>query len=915
MASLNKHYNIHLVSSYRLKGRKGVFSSIDAFIGSAIILAALIFATTFYGSERVYDDHSYVSQDVAEVMSNLMMGEINDTYVDYLMTSGQLLELNKSAVRTIGEFWATNNSAVAANITKIIIGNLLSNQTFSISLDNNMLVSGNATASYSGLEFGTIKSSRRIISGITEGKPITGVSSRVFLKYVRDKKNFAYVYFGGFVGQGNVTESIVLPENITVSDLYLELAASSQFNLYINNNSCMGLFHPRDINMSADAWNISTCTPFINITPGVRNFFDIRFPNSTLQDQYVGGGMIRITYLTDMLTENIDFNGTIDWLSGVNGIVNTYSSFFVPGTLDNMEIRLHYFANHTPIENATFYMTIGNQMIHSDVNSTSVQTVIFSNATLASMLDFSTLGQGTIPIRIGFMNFTYETVEVGGNADVILITDQSGSMDWCLNGAHSGCTVVNGTNPERWALAKVLDKQFINLVTAVPGNRVGLVTYSYQAVNRHALSSNNVSLVNSVNSWAAPSGGTCIGCAIRQARLMLQSQSNQSRDQFIIVMTDGIGNLRTDMTNLNRVRCCTNGGSGCNNPTCGNGQYSSATCGDTLDDTAKSRAITDSCYARNMTNATLHSVGFGSGAAACAYATDFLQQIANCGNGTTYISTNVTGLTDIYSAIATELVISSTVSQTIMIEGNPQVSAIYPDSYIMTNFSRNEPPAEFGEIAITFESPSFTSCTPQVNIPSQLRLVESRATSYSGQHWTDLIQANNNTAFDLSSYGSVYQTLGDPYVIDVPANFLLGGVNSLFFRTGDEPINSTGCSLNNSFIYTGMVSSSVPYTQPLELADGCSWQVSFDDGSSVTIPAPAGYNGTDSCVFSNALVDFDPNDAVDIAMYSLLNQFDFDDDNRSDLNFGQADFEIVITSIGEVPFLWGPAIFEVNVWR
>src|SRR3989344_6579318 len=103
-------------------------------------------------------------------------------------------------------------------------------------------------------------SSRRLISGIEKFKPIKGATSKVFLEGIKSKKYSSYLYFGGFVGQGNITGFIEdIPQNVNISQIYLELDSGSDFNVLINNVMCGSTFLAGLGSMTADAWDISYC--------------------------------------------------------------------------------------------------------------------------------------------------------------------------------------------------------------------------------------------------------------------------------------------------------------------------------------------------------------------------------------------------------------------------------------------------------------------------------------------------------------------------------------------------------------------------------------------------------------------------------------------------------------------------------
>ncbi|MBD3208891.1 hypothetical protein GF367_00545, partial [Candidatus Woesearchaeota archaeon] len=129
--------------------------------------------------------------------------------------------------------------------------------------------------------------------------------------------------------------------------------------------------------------------------------------------------------------------------------------------------------------------------------------------------------------------------------------------------------------------------------------------------------------------------------------------------------------------------------------------------------------------------------------------------------------------------------------------------------------------------------------------------------------------------------------------------------------------NTTGCSDNNTLIYTGFINSSTSRSTVVEEAVGCSWTVEFEDGTSQNFTVPDFYAGAKDCAYTNA--SHDPEnytaDAYDIAVYTLLEQLDFDDDGRVFVNLVAEDLEIIVSLVSDVPYLWGPAIMGVELWQ
>ena len=337
-------------------------------------------------------------------------------------------------------------------------------------------------------------------------------------------------------------------------------------------------------------------------------------------------------------------------------------------------------------------------------------------------------------------------------------------------------------------------------------------------------------------------------------------------------------------------------------------------CGDYVSDKATEDAVNDACKAYNDTGAVVHSIGFGP-VSYCPSASSNLQSVATCGNGSYYSSTNSSELQAIYKDIAEDVVIASRSAQIIMIEGNYTPSTLYPDSYIEFNYTPIINAPQSNEISIVFQTPQLNNCNTSINIYQGLRLVEARVTSYSGEHWTDLVAVNNDVVYNLSEFSSNYVILGDPYTVDIPVTSLINGNNTVTIRTGDSPANSTGCSANNSFIYKAMVNSSIGRLSVVEQAEGCNWVIEFEDGTFLNASFPTTYSGPDNCSYTNTSISYKINDAYDVAVYNLLKSLDFDSNGRVLFNLATEDFEIVVNVVSGIPYMWGPSIIEVRVWQ
>ena len=314
-----------------------------------------------------------------------------------------------------------------------------------------------------------------------------------------------------------------------------------------------------------------------------------------------------------------------------------------------------------------------------------------------------------------------------------------------------------------------------------------------------------------------------------------------------------------------------------------------------------------SCRARTDLDATIFSIGFGP-VATCSFAAQTLQAIASCGNGTYYSSSNATLLQQFYQNIAQTIIQISYAQQTAQLIGNTSTT-LYPDSYIEFNYTKT--PLPYGLIIATEKL--FTNTTSgSFTIPINTTLVEARVVSYSGPRWTSLVIMNNNTIFNLANYGNDYTKLGDPYFIYLPPSLVLPE-NNLSLLTGVAPNNLSEGSLSNKILIT-LVKNASGYSPITAQAEGCIWNVDFDDGTNVTLVIPTNYSGSEECFYQAGTQQYNLNDAVQAAVFRLLQNLDLNANSMVDVPLVQEDIAIDITEMIGIPFTWSTEI-QVRTWR
>ena len=912
--------------------KRGVFFTVDAVLASSIIVITIIAVSSFYVNEIKTETIDYLAHDLIRILTNLKVSEIENAYAAELIAEGNITRLHNTILEQIGEFWSEDEmvqaSRFARNITEYLIPERLG---VGIWVNEELIYSRNKPVTKG------LVSSKKLISGIAKDRPIDGYTARAILTGINSKRTNAYVYFGGYEGDGNLTKKLILPSNlIDVKNVSLELDVGADFNLYVNDLPS-GSYVKGSAgggNMLADKWNISPAY-FDNFQPG-NNLIKMFFTEA--ENNYVAGGHLKVIYTTSSINDTAIPRSERFYFPGIVGFINLYSSIYVPGYLESMEIYLSFFSNFTT------YLKIGNTTVYEG-NPEGQETITLSNVTLASIfssnnLDYDDLSLKTLPLRMGTANATSSE----GNADSVLVTDVSGSMEFCSASAgwdsngwssssskgcyyswwswywqsysstsDSGYVEFNRTyystdsypnicgcrwhaecsnNPTKLEIYINSSKLFNDILLNVTGNRIGVVeytnhlNYAYENTcnpsdritpfpDRIARTNDLSTNKNEINTFLEQTEsyfGTCVCCGVNEAVDMLNAQSSASKNQSLIVMSDGEAN----------VECAQQG------------------TGDAKQDAIQ--AAQDAC----SQGIRVYAIGFG------ADVDETTLQAMACGGGSYHSATNPAQLEEVYRDIAGEI---ATVSYTEQIATNATASSnLAYNSYIQINYTPLTK-IEHGKVPITTETSRFNNNITQgtLTIPENISVIDAKVTSYSGSKWTDNLIVNTNQLYQLSDYGSNYVGLGDPYVVQIPVNYLNQGSNDITISTGISPINSTGGSKDNKAIYTLLLGSASSFTGVLAYALGCNWLLEFEDGTSSTIKVPSTYTGTSECNYTGAT--YAANDAYNVAAYNLFSQLDPDKNGKLDINLVSQNIDVDSVLISKVPSLWGPAVVEIRVWE
>ncbi|MEM4638122.1 MAG: VWA domain-containing protein [Candidatus Woesearchaeota archaeon] len=906
-----------------LKNRKAYYFVIDAILASLLLLIGLL-AITQNKSIVTEQPNEYFSQDILQTLSAIKIYELNETnknnsFVVSEIRSGTINQEN-SVLEQVGEYWARGEISKAKLLLESLLSQIDIDKNFEIIVSNSQRtiydVVYNTTESFSDLNSeGYVVASRRMISGIEKGSPLSGYSSSAYLKKISGKKTSSYAYFGGFVGQGNISAIIKFPSDFNSSkllDAFIKVETPGTFELYINNIKCGNQYS--GIPNKVVIWKIINCNS--SFVPGNNNI-SLNFI-SNFNESYFSGGFIKATYTTGLLIEETNIPGYKRYyFPGIEGFINLYDSFAVQGIITNWTINVSFDSIYN------VYMNLGNNTLFSVQGSNTTQSIIIMQNNLE--LPFQ-----TIPIRLSITNLSNITIlNQGQPSDSILITDTSGSMADC-SGVYENtqlCTYEYKSRSWWWwwsvaectyngscsnndcgispiystrnyqvinrsvclsllEIAKRADKLFVEtILNESLLHRIGLVDFATNA-NYFPLTNIPENLKSRIDTYVA-SGSTCTCCGINYARNMLV---NSSKKKFIILLSDGEPNYYCD--NYNDYT-----GTNDNTP------------GDVL---SKSWAINASILAC-QSNITVYTIGFGE--AMSQEGKNLMKQLA-CNESLYYDASNASSLLGIYKNISEQVLLSANFSsQTVTVSGNLVKTKLYPQSYIDVYYRDISNISDVGKLSVKMESEQFNGCNASIYIPQNILVSDAYVTSYSGSHWTKELFVNGNIVFNITNYGTSYVNIGDPFIIQVPSLLLIPGTfNNISLVIGDTPYNNSICSPNNTLIYTALINISIPRSGVLKQSSGCIWNILFEDGTVYSLKIPKDYSGSNNCYYNQTLILYNEDDAYDVSVYNLLKSLDFDNNGLVDVNLNNEDLEIIVTSVDSVPYLWGPSIIEARTW-
>jgi len=812
-----------------MNNKRGWFFSIDALIALSLIVLVL---AVFYPFVDVQQKQSEVHYDLIKVLSAL----------DPENDGSSVLE------ETARLYWEdTSNLQPARDYIDVVIGELdFGNENVGIWINNQLVWPSDAEISDYG-EASRVESARQMVFGLREGENAVGYSAFASLGSLLRQD---YHYFGGYVGDGDITLRVEY-NGVIEPTAELEAAVSSEtgdFDVWVNNNF-------------ADTYEIigDDFTPGIYSIPTTGATWGFQSGTNTVElrgeNLHAAGGFLKITYDTNVQYEQPEKY----YFPGIDGAVNIYDGFYVPGELTSLNVLLHMNSN------ADVFLNLGDVNIYEGNTGGVDQMISIDGGSIFTDLQeegltFADLSEETVPLRLGLVGVDYE-LDVA--VDLISVYESTSTMASSLSNLKE-------------AHLSVIDK-----IRDVATARMGLVGYrvSLPTPLSDALTNDFNYLTDRVNNWPANQ-------FISQNRDLCKAIDDANQGA-VFYFTDP-NNQNPAGTTLIRVAIIMAAGD--------------LTHCEGSDPLAAEHAADRACAAAAVHDITFYTIGFGNIGDQTRGA---LERIADCSDGKYVYESDLNLLVDIYDDVI-DAIIARYQLQTVYTSENIETK-LYSDSYIEFVYDPAEP--ESG-VVFTVEKPFDTG---SFDITDVFKVLEARVTSYSGPRWTDSVTVNNNLIYDLSSYGTTsYIELGDPFNVQLPVSSLQTGPNTVSLTTGLSPGETNGGSASNKIIYK-VKGGAFAYSDIRINADGCVWHIEFE-GNPVPQDFEIPSGATGDCYFDSTLGHEDGSianldDAYQEAVLDLLNLLDLNNDGRVDTMFSEQDLQISLDQVTGIPM---PLSLEVE---
>jgi hypothetical protein len=296
---------------------KGIIFTLDALLAALLLIGGILLIAQIAEYDSDTTQLSSAGQDVMLALSSLRMYELQDPWISARIADGTITDANITVLEQIGYFWALGQIAEAERLSEILLNDSYVEYGFRISVDDVPIYARNTTKNGDDVVVAS-----RMVSGVAQGKAITGSSAVAYLRRIKDKRTASFTTFGGFIGQGNISVKVVdIPSDANITLISLELAAGAPFTVAFNNVACGGTYTPVDFNGTPTLWDLTACND--SLIPGAVNNVSIIFPGA-LNSSHVDGGFLRVKFKTSTLTTDINSTFVQYRFPGIDGVINIY---------------------------------------------------------------------------------------------------------------------------------------------------------------------------------------------------------------------------------------------------------------------------------------------------------------------------------------------------------------------------------------------------------------------------------------------------------------------------------------------------------------------------------------------------------------------------------------------------------------
>lgn len=490
--------------------RKGFYFSLDAVVALMIMSASMILvmqvssnaSSDFKFASSEYEKLGTSGRDSMKLASAQDLNVLNESLRDEIRPTVGDEAMDKSILNGISLLWARGNRSAASKVAKAYFGDRIPKKyEYAVNISE----SGKDYLIYSSKKLEgapkIVTSSSTLVSGHMINRSSTGYRARALLTSV-DKNATKRVFIGGYVGQGNITYNVSLDDPRSIKNVTLKADVSSNFTLDFNGQDA-GSYDAKGEQYAVEKYQI--CTEGDTSCEALeQNQNKVRF-HFTGDNRSIRGGVLRIKYdkTSDIKLEGPEYRIGKKKLPGIEGIINYYGGFYIPGQINEVSAHLNF-----TVDNRTVFLRAGNTTLYREREDGDTEVELtnqeISDAFESSGIQLEDLSRRTIPLRLGLGDISTEAGERQAIADSVSVMDVSGSMEG-----------------DRLASAKNASKLFVDTILEADGNNVGFVSYNEDVVDTHDLSKDKNSVKNLIDSQTA-GGNTCIGCGILESTDILQ---------------------------------------------------------------------------------------------------------------------------------------------------------------------------------------------------------------------------------------------------------------------------------------------------------------------------------------------------------------------------------------------------------